>query len=116
MTISRMQLEELANGSDIEFSKCEKNAYRVYEIFKNLGVTVYLGKADFYKEGKFHSTTEYHFWNVLKKKSSEGIDFVQIIDIYNYKSDSNNKYLNHSGSEQEIDNFIKHYIPNQPNA
>lgn len=113
MVISHQELKVFANNpkNKIALGKCCRNSYKLYNNFKNEGVIMYYGTADYYNDGEFVQTVN-HYWNVVKMSSTKK-NSVQIIDIYNYKKNTNDEYRNHKGIEEKIEVFKEFYKINE---
>ena len=104
MKITDEELENFANDpkNGIEYTKCDTNAYKVYERF---GGKIRIGKADVLKHNKLSNETNGHLWNIISY-SENNIEKEQLIDIVNYKKHQSISYTNHKGQDIPIEEVL----------
>lgn len=74
--------------NDIRIRECDSNALKFY---KKYGGEICRGYATYIRDNV--ETTGAHYWNAFK--SNTGNEFVQIVDIINYKIGEQGTYKNH---------------------
>lgn len=93
MKITESKLIEFANDSNnnIDIGQCDTNAIKVFVKF---GLEINSGEATYIKNSGGKGDA-FHIWNVMKFTSKSGQEETKIIDIINYKKNTDGKYSAH---------------------
>lgn len=110
MNITREELQDFVNNpkNEIALGQCVENALKFHQMFKNRGIKIWSGKADYYENDIFKRQLD-HAWNVLPIVNQKGEIEIQVIDIVNYISNATSQYCNHIGKEWQIES-VKEFL------